>query len=93
MSLKYKITELFVGKFCNPQNLYDQLMDLDKKIQDGADAVPVVRENVKLTKKDLKKAFDDPKKMDYIGIVHNEEGSYLVISDNKNFKIITFENI
>ena len=91
--MKYKITELFVGKFCNPQNLYEQLKDLERQIVDGADAVPVVRENVKLTKKDLKKAFDDPKKMDYIGIVHNEEGSYLVISDNKNFKIITFENI
>ena len=91
--MKYKITELFVGKFCNPQNLYEQLKDLERQIVDGADAVPVVRENVKLTKKDLKKAFDDPKKMDYIGVVHNEEGSYLVISDNKNFKIITFENI
>ena len=91
--MKFKITELFVGKFCNPQNLYNQLEDLESQIKDGADARPVVRENVKLTKKDLKKAFDDPKKMDYIGIVHNEEGSYLVISDNKNFKIITFENI
>lgn len=93
MTLKYKITELFQGKFPQPQNLYDQLLDLNRKIQDGADATPVVRENVKLTKKDLKKAFCDPKKMDYFGVIHNEEGSYLVISDNKNFKIISFENI
>lgn len=91
--MKYKITDLFVGKFPNPRNIYDQFQDLERQIKDGADARPVVRENVKLTKKDLKKAFDDPKKMDYFGVVHNEEGSYLVVSDNKNFKIISFENI
>lgn len=93
MPLKFNITDLFVGKFCNPQNIYEQFKDLDRQIQDGADAKPIVKNNVKLTKKDLKKAFDDPKKMDYIGIIHNEEGSYLVVSDNKDFKIISLENI
>ena len=93
MALKYKITELFKGKFPNPANLYDELLDLDRKISDGADAVPIVKEDVKLTKSGLKKAFGDPKKFINIAIVHNEEGSYLVVSDNRKFKIIALEDI
>lgn len=93
MALKYKITELFKGKFPNPSNLYDQLVDLDNKIQEGADATPIVHTNVKLTAKDLKKVFGDPKKFINIGIIHNTEGSYLVVSDNKKFKIITLEDL
>lgn len=92
MGLKYKITELFKGKFPQPANLYDQLQDLNRQIEDGADAVPVVREDVKLTKTALKKAFG--KKFENIGIVHNEEGSYLIIADNDgNFKHIALEDI
>lgn len=92
MTLKYKITELFKGKFPQPQNLYDQLQDLDRQIENGADAVPVVRENVKLTKTALKKAFG--KKFNNIGVVHNEEGSYLIIADGKdNFKHIALEDL
>ena len=92
MSLKYKITELFRGKFPNPQNLYDQLVDLDNKIQNGADAVPVVKNDVKLTKTALKKAFG--KKFNNVGIVHNKEGSYLIVADDKdNFKLIALEDI
>lgn len=93
MPLKYSFTELFRGKLPSPKILYNQLEDLDRQIQDGADAVPVVKSDVKLTKKELKKAFGDPKKFNNIGVVHNEEGSYLVISDDKNFMIIAFENI
>ena len=92
MTLKYKITELFKGKFPNPSNLYDQLKDLDRKIQDGADAVPVVKSDVKLTKTALKKAFGN--KFDNVGVVHNEEGSYLIIADEHgNFKHIALEDI
>ena len=92
MALKYKIEQLFKGKFPNAQNLYDQLLDIDRQIKDGADAVPVVKENVNLTKTALNKAFG--KKFNNIGVVHNEEGSYLVISDGKgNFKHIAFEDI
>ena len=91
MSLKYKITELFQGKFPQPQNLYNQLQDLDRKIQDGADAVPVVKKNVKLTKTALKKAFG--KDFVNIGIVHNEEGSYLIIADGDKYKHIALEDI
>ena len=90
--MKYKINELFRGKFPNAQNLYDQLLDIERKIEDGADAVPVVRENVKLTKTALKKAFG--RNFKNIGIVHNEEGSYLVIADkNDNFKHIALEDL
>ena len=60
MSLKFKITELFRGKFPNPQNLYAQLQDLDRQIEEGADAVPIVKKDVNLTKTALKKAFGDP---------------------------------
>ena len=93
MGLKYKITELFKGKFPQPQNLYRQLEDLQKQIIDGADAVPVVRKDVNLTKTALKKAFGDPKKFNNVGVVHNTEGSYLVLSDDNKFKIITLEDI
>ena len=93
MPLKYKFTELFRNRFVVPNNLYDVLCDLDRQIQDGADAVPIVKSEVNLTKKDLKKAFGNPKKFINIGVIHNEEGSYLVVADDKDFKIISFENI
>ena len=89
--MKYKINELFQGKFPNPQNLYNQLKDLERQIVDGADAVPVVKYDVKLTKTALKKAFG--KDFKNIGVVHNEEGSYLIIADKDNFKHISFEDI
>lgn len=93
MSLKYKITELFQGKFPQPANLYEQLKDLDRQIQDGADAVPIVKDNVKLTKTALNKAFGKPKSFDKIGIVNNEEGSYLIVADDNNYKFIALEDI
>ena len=91
--LKYKITELFRGKFPNPQNLYAQLQDLQRQIDNGADAVPLTCENVKLTKTALKKQFGDPKKFDKIAIIHNEEGSYLIVADDVKFKFIALEDI
>lgn len=93
MGLKYKITELFKGKFPNSKNLYNQLEDLQRQIEDGADAIPLAKKNVKLTKSSLKKAFGDPKKFKNIAIVHNEEGSYLIVSDEKGFKHIALEDI
>lgn len=93
MTLKYKITELFQGKFPQPRNLYNQLQDLDRQIEKGADAVPIVKKDVNLTKTALKKAFGDPKNFKNIAIVHNEEGSYLVVADDKKFKIIPLEDI
>lgn len=91
--MKYKINELFRGKFPQASNLYDQLLDIERQIEDGADAVPVVKKDVKLTKTALKKEFGDPKKFNNIGVVHNTEGSYLVLSDDKSFKIVTLEDI
>ena len=93
MALKYKFAELFRNRFVVPQTLYSQLEDLDRQIQDGADAVPVVKENVKLTKTELKKAFGKPDKFKNVGVVHNEEGSYLIISNDEGFKFIAFEDI
>lgn len=91
MPLKYSFTELFRGKFPSAKILYNQLEDLQRQISDGADAVPVVKKDIKLTKSALKKAFG--KKFINIGIVHNEEGSYLIIADGDNFKYIAFEDI
>lgn len=93
MGLKYKFVELFSGKFPKPQQLYDQLADLQTQIDNGSDPVPPVKENVKLTKTGLKKAFGDPKDFITIGIVRNAEGSYLIVSDGKAYKHITLENI
>lgn len=89
--MKYKIQELFRGKFPNAQNLYDQLLDIERQIKDGADAVPVVKHDVKLTKTALKKAFG--KNFNNVGVVHNEEGSYLIIADGDKFKHIALEDI
>lgn len=91
MALKYKFTELFRGRFPAPQILYKELEDLDSKIENGADAKPVVKENVKLTKTALTKAFG--KKFNNVGVVHNEEGSYLIIQSDKGFKFIALEDI
>ena len=92
MPLKYPFDKLFRGKLVSPQPLYETLEELDRQIQDGADAVPIVKKNVKLTKSALKKAFG--KKFNNIGVVHNEEGSYLILADEDgNFKHISLEDI
>ena len=91
MPLKYPFNKLFRGKLVSPQPLYETLEDLDNKIENGADAKPVIKTDVKLTKSALKKAFG--KKFNSIGVVHNEDGSYLVIADGDNFKFIAFEDI
>ena len=91
MSLKYKFTDIFNGRFPRPQILYQELQNIASQIENGADAKPVIRENVKLTKKDLKKAFG--KDFNNIGVVHNEEGSYLVIANDKDWKFIALEDI
>lgn len=90
--MKYTFTELFKGRFPSPKILYNQLEDLDRQIKDGADAVPVVKTDVKLTKTALKKAFG--KDFKNIGVVHNAEGSYLIVSDEYGgFKHIALEDI
>ena len=91
MTLKYKFTDLVRNRVVVSDLLYKQLQDLDRQIQDGADAVPVVKENVKLTKTALKKAFG--KDFRNIGIVHNEEGSYLIIANGEKFKFVALEDI
>lgn len=93
MGLKYKFTELFRGKFPSAKVLYDQLEDLQTQIDNGSEPVPPVKEKVKLTKTGLKKAFGDPKDFKTIGIVRNTEGSYLIVSDGKDYKYTALENI
>lgn len=93
MPLKYKFTELFRGRFPAPQILYKQLEDIQDQIEFGADAKPVVKSDVKLNKTSLTKAFGKPEKFDNIGVVHNEEGSYFIVADDKGFKFIPLEDI
>ena len=91
MPLKYSFSELFRGRFPSAKILYNQLEDLQRQISDGADAIPVVKTDVKLTKSSLKKAFG--KNFINVGVVHNEEGSYLVVADGDDFKFIALEDI
>lgn len=91
MALIRSFSDLFNGRFPRPQFLYQELEALDEKIENGADAKPVVKENVKLTKTALKKAFG--KKFNSVGIVHNEEGSYLIVAKGEDFKFIPLEDI
>lgn len=93
MPLKFKFTDIFGGRLPNPQILYKQLEDLQNQIENGADAKPVTKKDVKLNKSSLKKAFGDPKKFDSIGIVHNSEGSYIVVATDKEFKIAPLDDI
>ena len=93
MALKYKFSQLFSGRFPKPKQLYEELESLDDKIENGADAVPVVKNDVKLTKTSLKKAFGDAKKFKNIGVVHNEEGSYIIVADEDKFKYLPLEDI
>ena len=71
--MKYKISDLFRGKFPNPQNLYALFLDFEKKINEKANAKPIVAYDIKLNKTQLKKAFGDPKEFEGIAIVHNAE--------------------
>lgn len=79
--MKYKISDLFRGKFPNPQNLYALFLDFEKKIDEKSTAKPTVAYDIKLNKTQLKKTFGDPKKFEGIAIVHNVEGSYIVVAD------------
>lgn len=79
--MDYKISDLFRGKFPNPQKLYALFLDFEKKIDEKSNAKPVTVYDVKLNKTQLKKAFGDPKEFEGIGIVHNAEGSYMVVAD------------
>ena len=93
MGLKYTISECFRGKFIIPQKLFEILEDLQGQISEGVESEPIVKFDVKLTKSDLKKAFGKPADFNKFGVVHNAEGSYLVIAHDKSFKFIAFENI
>lgn len=91
MTLKYTIKEVFKGRLPIPSKLFELLEDMDNQITEGVTPKLVVKKNVKLTPKDLKKAFGDS--FDSIGIVHNSEGSYLIIANGRTFKHISLENI
>lgn len=93
MALKYKFNQLFSGRFPKPKQLYEELESLDNKIENGADAKPVTKTNVKINKTNLKKAFGEPKNFDKIGIIHNEEGSYIIVADKDGFKHLALDDI
>ena len=87
MVLKYSFNELFRGKFPIPKKLYEVLEDIDKGVQPKV----TVKKDVKLTNEDLIKAFG--KRFNSIGVVHNSEGSYLIIANKGNFNYIGLEKV
>ena len=91
MTLLYSLRDLFKGKLPIPKKLYEVLEDLDKRITDGVEPRIPVKNNVKLTNKNLVKAFG--KNFDSIGVVNNKEGSYLIIAEGDSFKHIGLEKI
>ena len=91
MVLKHSLSEVFRGKLPNPQKLFNILIDLDNRIDKGVPPRLTVKKNVKLTDESLKKAFGS--KFKSIGVVHNTEGSYLIVADGKKFKQIALEDI
>lgn len=81
MPLKYSFTDIFRGKFPNPKKLFECLEDLGTQIDAKTVAEPIHVYDVKLNKTGLKKEFGDAKKFKNIGIIHNKEGSYVVVAD------------
>ena len=91
--LKYKFSDLFKGKFPIQKKLFEVLEDLQKQIDDKSNAKAIVKKDVKLNKTQLKKAFGDPKNFDYVGVVINAEGSYLIVSDGVKFNFATLDEV
>ena len=85
MSLKYKFSDLFRGKFPIPKKLYDCLESLADEIDDKPFAKPIVVQDVTVGKRALKKAFGKPEEFENIGVVCNSEGAYIIVSDGKKF--------
>ena len=81
--LKYKFSDIFKGKFPIPKKLYECLEDLGSQIDAKSKATPIHKRDVKLNKTQLKKAFGEPKEFNNIGIIHNSEGSYLIVADEQ----------
>ena len=94
MPLKFKFTDLFRGKFPSSKLLYEQLEDLQSQIDNKSDAKAVIKKDVKITQSSLKKAFGTPKKFDNVGVVFNNEGAYLVVSDgDKKFYFCNLDEV
>ena len=81
--------ELFKGRFPVPKFLYEQLEDLQKQI----DEQHIVKENIKINKTQLSKAFGKPEEFRGMGIVRNDDGVYLIVSNGKNFEKFEFKEV
>ena len=89
MALKFRFVELFKGRFPIPKFLYEQLEDLQRQI----DEQHIVKENVKLNKTQLSKAFGKPEEFNGMGIVRNDDGVYIIVSNGKNFEKFEFKEV
>ena len=83
MPLRYTFKESGLGRFPFGKSLYEILEDFQKQLNEKTYTKPIVKRDVKLNQTNLKKAFGDPKSFDYLGVVHNKEGSYLIIADEQ----------
>lgn len=98
--LKYGKTILFNrGKIVN-KFLIAELEDLQKQINEisgggspeGYSAIEV-KENVNLTAQSLGGAFGAASNFDGVGVVKNEDGVYLVVSDGSAYKYSLMEDL
>lgn len=89
MPLKFRFVELFKGRSPIPKFLYEQLEDLQKQI----DEQHIVKEDVKINKTQLTKAFGKPEEFRGMGIVRNPEAVYLIVSNGKNFEKFEFKEV
>lgn len=89
MSLKFRFTELFKGRFPIPKFLYEQLEDLQRQIDEQC----IIRKDIKLNKTQLTKEFGKPSEFDSVGIVNNEDSVYLIVSNGSAFEKFEFKKV
>ena len=93
VTLKYKFSDLFKGRFPIPKKLYECLESLQEDIENKSPAKPVFAKDVTIGKRALKKEFGNPKEFDNVGVVLNPEGAYLIVSDGANFQYCVLEEV
>lgn len=89
MGLKFKYRDLWYHGKLVPKRVYEQLEDLQKQI----DEQHIVKEDVKINKTQLTKAFGKPEDFRGMGIVRNPEAVYLIVSNGKNFEKFEFKEV
>ena len=100
MALKYKRYQMFPNGVVSSEYLYRELLDIDSKINgDGiagqAESAPpvIVKKNVNLTAQALGSNFGSASNFDRLGVVVNDDGTYLIVSDGSKFKYVLLDDV